>query len=969
MQFSSAGKLSAAEKVNLIQNKLKIIDNTLFSSFFQNIFYLPFVINAERELISAISDASLEEINYLLPELELGRILYKVKDHRVVRVFSRTKLLRILCTERISDLGVKARAALLHALQVMKLSAHVEAEKFVKHIILRTSDDLSRLKTLMDSKGDVNSMHKLVFEDVRSEEIRAGILQHIQTQADVQQAHLLLGTRVSQHMRLFAWRKILSDVDDTLTCSGGSYPSGIDTSFPKKCLYPGVLMFYRELDLGTAGGDVWDQTRMGNLVFLSARPHVYRDVLEKVSYDKFRRLVQERGMHTVPTLLAGTLEAGGAFMWNNDMEPLAKQKFKNFMEYYRVYPEFNYIFIGDNGQGDVRTAEMMIEALPGRVERVYVHRVQALTKMACKLFTSNQHSLHRFCFFTTYIDAALDAFRHKLIHAQGLRRVAAASVSDIAQIKHWLSPLQREMRLREINASLQKANGELTALSLQPVPPLYFPQVFEVGTEVWTPFGAGVVDHFRPFDGIYELKVLPRSPFWTDPYAPAHFLCMYVTLEQLVAYRQAQPPKAQLPSKLRSLKDIYFALVWTQFGHAVVVSRKLMQHRIVEVEFVRWKLASGRCARGFLLADRLVALHVFKPIPLAIIQRAVIAPHSRPNRAAAFAVRLLEQMRGLSARFSSSRERQQPRPALGTSVQTPYGCGVVMEHRNRDNITRVELVWRLSNNRAVQAYLAPGSILPLGVANTPVVGLQPTYSSLKQRQQRCGRAHGTFQLFAPAWQWRWQWASRPRHTTLRAGRRVVLRPFGVCEVVDAREGGTNISTIHLRKVLGKTTLALQLYVPRENIEQLSPASVGSYVHTPFGTGRVDSIRDDGVHVVQCLCPRMSLYLQPENVLAVIDAAVGCFVDTEYGTGIVTQYRAHIRKGHSDRLRTDTCSGIFEVQLVGRTHARSWGTLFTSGPLHTRHEPVIACARPVRSAPSSPIVQSHRREACYVTKVT
>ena len=62
----------------------------------------------------------------------------------------------------------------------------------------------------------------------------------------------------------------------------------MDNSYPKKAIYPGVMAFYRELDLGTVGEDSWDNaTRVGNLAFLSARPHVYKSVSENVSYKKF----------------------------------------------------------------------------------------------------------------------------------------------------------------------------------------------------------------------------------------------------------------------------------------------------------------------------------------------------------------------------------------------------------------------------------------------------------------------------------------------------------------------------------------------------------------------------------------------------------------------------------------------------------------------------------------------------------
>jgi len=202
---------------------------------------------------------------------------------------------------------------LLDSLQRMKLTAHPQCEEFAKNIILSTKgEQLSELKTLMDSKGDVNSMHKLIYLDIRNKEVQQTILKYIAHQAEIQKAHSKIGSKRGKQRGLLAWRKILSDVDDTLSCAGGSWPAGMDTSYPKKAIYPGVLAFYRELDLGTVGQDEWDNaTRVGNLVFLSARPHVYKSVSENVSYDKFRTLQKERGLYTSPSLLAGSLDTGG----------------------------------------------------------------------------------------------------------------------------------------------------------------------------------------------------------------------------------------------------------------------------------------------------------------------------------------------------------------------------------------------------------------------------------------------------------------------------------------------------------------------------------------------------------------------------------------------------------------------------------------------------------------------------------
>ena len=46
--------------------------------------------------------------------------------------------------------------------------------------------------------------------------------------------------------------QVVSDIDDTLMSSGGHFPAGRDTRYPQKCVYPGVLSFYKGLDTGFA---------------------------------------------------------------------------------------------------------------------------------------------------------------------------------------------------------------------------------------------------------------------------------------------------------------------------------------------------------------------------------------------------------------------------------------------------------------------------------------------------------------------------------------------------------------------------------------------------------------------------------------------------------------------------------------------------------------------------------------------
>jgi hypothetical protein len=406
------------------------------------VFFLPKVLYTENQIISIFSDAKQEELNIILSNIPVGQFFYKIKDHRSTKQFNREKLLQLLGLTRVHELNVSSKAIILDGLQNMKLSACSKSPIIAKNIILKTQqDDLSELKTLSDSKGTINSMHKLVYQDIRDKKTREEILEHIEKQARFQIANSKLKTKAGKRRLQFSWRKILSDIDDTLYCSGGSYPAGVDKTFPKKELYPGVLAFYRELDLGINGKETWDSSLVGNLVFLSARPHVYKDFSEKHTYEKLQAFQATRGLYTTPSLLAGSLQTGANYVLSEDLEPLATKKLQNFqgniinysqrfkilslyslIEYVRLYPEFTCIWICDNGQGDVRTTEMILgeDNLRRHLDRAYVHQVIPRQKTFANDNNTKSNNHSHICYFITYIDAAIDAYHHNLIRAIGI---------------------------------------------------------------------------------------------------------------------------------------------------------------------------------------------------------------------------------------------------------------------------------------------------------------------------------------------------------------------------------------------------------------------------------------------------------------------------------------------------------------------------------------------------------------------
>lgn len=291
------------DQLGRIDTLLSELDQFYIPSTLNNIINRAAVVRKEREIISIFEDAEPKALNFLIASCRLALLFYKIKDHRTFNQQHRTQLIELLAIERISQLTVHSRVIVLHALQIIKLPSNQRAEYCVKNIIINTrQDDLSDLKTLTDAKGDYFCMTKLIYDDIKSDIVRDNILQHIETQAKVQMSHMLFKTKRSKARKNKFWRKVLSDVDDTLTCSAGSYPSGIDKRYGKKIVYPGVLGFYRELDLGKDGPEEWPMHTVGNLVFLSARPHVYKDKTEKINFSKFQKLQAMRGMHTMPTL-------------------------------------------------------------------------------------------------------------------------------------------------------------------------------------------------------------------------------------------------------------------------------------------------------------------------------------------------------------------------------------------------------------------------------------------------------------------------------------------------------------------------------------------------------------------------------------------------------------------------------------------------------------------------------------------
>eukprot|EP01126_Amoeba_proteus_P061521 TRINITY_DN8266_c0_g1_i2.p1 TRINITY_DN8266_c0_g1~~TRINITY_DN8266_c0_g1_i2.p1 ORF type:complete len:409 (-),score=79.36 TRINITY_DN8266_c0_g1_i2:56-1282(-) len=338
-----------------------------------------------------------------------------------------------LLKDLIKLMSPGARAKLVLAL-CPTFSAKEDAIQNLVSIITQTrGNDLWEFKNLLDFIGEYNNMHRIVYQllDVCS---RNQVLNHIQEYAPAFNWTIKGGKPL----------KILSDVDDTFISSGGKFPAGIDRRFSAHTPYPGIFAFYREMDRGKN-----DELhgRQCNLAFLSARPHAPGGVSEEVAYKMFRDHIYSGRLHTSPILLAGDFN-GLTLIWGN-FEPISEKKKQNFAQYASLFPECNFVFIGDNGQGDYKAAYEMLQEHENLLD-VFIHKVQPV-ELTYGWEPTHRHP--RIHFFDTYVGAACTAYTVGYIDEEGLENVIVEAQQDfLFLLSNHLS------RKQELNSSPHKSN-------------------------------------------------------------------------------------------------------------------------------------------------------------------------------------------------------------------------------------------------------------------------------------------------------------------------------------------------------------------------------------------------------------------------------------------------------------------------------------------------------------------------------
>lgn len=149
---------------------------------------------------------------------------------------------------------------------------------------------------------------------------------------------------------------VLTDIDDTLYANRGGKTciAGSDMSWPEHIAYPGVTELHRRLHSlqnSTHYSTVLSATP-GAMKTKKLNSQELKDILGKTDFSFIQGIEGKREiLRNAPSIVLTSAYRGnnpdGAFY-----RTLAETKYARFQQYARIFPERQYIWIGDNGQGD-----------------------------------------------------------------------------------------------------------------------------------------------------------------------------------------------------------------------------------------------------------------------------------------------------------------------------------------------------------------------------------------------------------------------------------------------------------------------------------------------------------------------------------------------------------------------------------------------------------------------------------------
>jgi len=155
------------------------------------------------------------------------------------------------------------------------------------------------------------------------------------------------------------------------------------------------------------------------VVFLTARPGFLKG--------RTLREMEEMGFGN-PTILTGSITQ---LVGHRSM---GEEKARNYQKYRRLYPECLFVFVGDNGQGDIDAGKVLLADETAGVAGVFIHDIYAPASQGEKPHRLDECEQAGIVLFQTYAGAAAAAAKAGLMELQAAMRVVEVTLRDLRKI-------------------------------------------------------------------------------------------------------------------------------------------------------------------------------------------------------------------------------------------------------------------------------------------------------------------------------------------------------------------------------------------------------------------------------------------------------------------------------------------------------------------------------------------------------
>jgi hypothetical protein len=287
-----------------------------------------------------------------------------------------------------------------------------------KHLVLDTLAEcfenninpttLYKLKVLMETRfiRDINCKYTYLFTPEQCGCDLRELIFNIETEP--KRSRLLKNIHLKSAQLNQQIPHILTDIDDTIfpNYNGIIETMGSDTSWKSRKLYPGIAKFYERFYKNLQIKESRYSTVLtGTPVFLKNN-RLYNTQIQTALGPNFGFIQGfDNKRTTLNALLTGLVERPFYNLAISSTQ-LAEIKFKKFIQYKEIFPEYKLLIIGDNGQGDLTAGLKMLDSDPNCY--VFIHNILKFkTKFLFSDNIINSFKHDRLFFFKNYLELSV----------------------------------------------------------------------------------------------------------------------------------------------------------------------------------------------------------------------------------------------------------------------------------------------------------------------------------------------------------------------------------------------------------------------------------------------------------------------------------------------------------------------------------------------------------------------------------